>query len=174
MLRGSYTIKKCGVCCMSRNLSFFFCRDGETSEHWEEEDRQETHESRIFLVEEASLRRLLTVCHECLSPCHTEIVCKGTQVYAQGKCAAGHNIFWSNQEAVRQQPILNLKLCAAILFSGCNPHVSLRMLASIGIPVITPRTFFAIQRGHLWPAIDKVCSNPEGIHKLFFQNGTFI
>lgn len=34
---------------------------------------------------------------------------------------------------------MKLKLCAAILFSGCNALVSLRMLASIGIPVVTPR-----------------------------------
>ncbi|XP_077564701.1 uncharacterized protein LOC144180190 [Haemaphysalis longicornis] len=131
--------------------------DGETSEACDEEkDGQEETQSRIFLVEEACLKRLLAVCHDCLSPCHTKIVCEGTQVYAQGKCAAGHNVFWTNQEVVRQQPILNLKICAAILFAGCNPHVSLRMLASIGIPVVTPRTFFTIQHDHLWPAIDKL------------------
>ncbi|KAH9366771.1 hypothetical protein HPB48_012458 [Haemaphysalis longicornis] len=88
-------------------------------------------------------------------PCHTKIVREGTPVYVQGKCAAGHNVFWTNQEVVRQQPILKLKICAAILFSRCNPHMSSRILVSIGIPVVTPPTFFTIQQDHLWPAINK-------------------
>lgn len=40
------------------------------------------------------------------------------QMYSQGKCAAGHYVSWASQEAVWQQPVLNLKLCAAILFQG--------------------------------------------------------
>ncbi|KAK8783455.1 hypothetical protein V5799_010185 [Amblyomma americanum] len=37
-----------------------------------------------------------------------------------------------------------------------NPTASLRMLSSIGVEVVTDRTFFNIQKIHLWPAIDRV------------------
>ncbi|XP_077484199.1 uncharacterized protein LOC144094158 [Amblyomma americanum] len=59
--------------------------------------------------------------------------------------------------------MLNLQLCAAVLFSGCNPTATLRMLASIGVPVASNRTFFAIQRSYLWPAIGRVRSHCEEV-----------
>lgn len=38
--------------------------------------------------------------------------------------------------------MLNLQLCAAVLFSGNNPTVSPRMLAFMGVQVVSRRTFF--------------------------------
>ncbi|KAK8771555.1 hypothetical protein V5799_025201 [Amblyomma americanum] len=37
-----------------------------------------------------------------------------------------------------------------------NPTASLRMLSSIGVEVVTDKTFFFIQKIHIWPAIDRV------------------
>ncbi|KAH9384858.1 hypothetical protein HPB48_026887 [Haemaphysalis longicornis] len=113
-------------------------------------------EGRVFLVQEKFLKSLLQVCHRCLSPCQYTVSCEGTQVKVHGQCAAGHILFWTNQDVVRQQPVLNLQLCAAILLSGRNPTAALRMLACIGVQVVTARTFFSIQHDHLWPAIDRV------------------
>lgn len=84
-----------------------------------------------------------------------------------GQCATGHNFFWTNQDVVQQQPVLNLQLCAAILLSGQNPTAALRMLACIGVQVVTARTFFNTQRDHLWPAVDRVCSHRQGFKWLF-------
>ncbi|XP_077486470.1 uncharacterized protein LOC144097699 [Amblyomma americanum] len=67
-----------------------------------------------------------------------------------------HQLCWKNRDVVRQQPVLNLKFCAALLFSCNNPTASLRLLSSIGAEVVTDRTFFNIQKIHLWPAIDRV------------------
>ncbi|XP_077498744.1 uncharacterized protein LOC144109837 [Amblyomma americanum] len=48
-----------------------------------------------------------------------------------GECASGHFVYWCNQDVEKQQPMLNLQLCTAVLFSGCNPAATLKMLASI-------------------------------------------
>ncbi|XP_077512495.1 uncharacterized protein LOC144123549, partial [Amblyomma americanum] len=112
--------------------------------------------NKIFLVQEKYLWKLFQLCTECLAPRTVRFECEGTLLEVYGECASGHFVYWCNQYVEKQQPILNLQLCAAVLFSGCNPTATLRMLASIGVPVVSNRTFFATQRSYLWPAIDRV------------------
>ncbi|XP_077514666.1 uncharacterized protein LOC144125286 [Amblyomma americanum] len=119
--------------------------------------------NKIFLVQEKYLWKLFQLCTECLAPRTVRFECEGTLLEVYGECASGHFIYWCNQDVEKQQPMLNLQLCAAVLFSGCNPTATLRMLASIGVPVVSNRTFFAIQRSYLWPAIGRVRSHCEEV-----------
>lgn len=50
----------------------------------------------------------------------------------------------TNQDVEEQQPMLNSQLCATVSFPGNNPTVSLRMLAFMGVQVVSERTFFAL------------------------------
>ncbi|XP_077501401.1 uncharacterized protein LOC144112437 [Amblyomma americanum] len=112
--------------------------------------------NKIFLVQEKYLWKLFQLCTECLAPRAVRFECEGTLLKVYGECASGHLLYWCNQDIKKQQPMLNVQLCAAVLFSGSNPTATLRMLASIGVPVVSNRTFFTIQRSYLWPAIDRV------------------
>ncbi|CAN8005572.1 unnamed protein product, partial [Ixodes pacificus] len=110
------------------------------------------HGNRVFLVAEAKFRQLFKICPECYASCSVTIEPVGTVVEVFSECPAGHHSYWVNQEIVNQQPLLNLLLCAGILFAGQNPTPSLRMLSSIGVQVVSCSTFFTLQRTHLWPA----------------------
>lgn len=106
--------------------------------------------NRVFFVQEEHLTKLLTVSHTCLAPCkQVDVECNGTVVHVHTECFAGHHFIWQNQHIYRQQPVLNLELCATVLFSGNKPTSCLRMLASIGVQVVSERTFFALQRSYL-------------------------
>ncbi|CAN7948784.1 unnamed protein product, partial [Ixodes hexagonus] len=117
--------------------------------------------NRVFLVAEAQFRQLFKVCPECYASCSVTIEPKGTVVEVFSECPAGHHSYWINQEIVNQQPLLNLLLCAGILFAGQNPTASLRMLSHIGDQVVCCSTFFTLQRTHLWPAIGRVWSQDQ-------------
>lgn len=110
----------------------------------------------MFLVAEVHFRQLFKVCPKCYASCQVSIECEGTVVEVISKCPADHHSYWVNQDVVNQQPLLNLLLCAGILFAGCNPTASLRTLSSIGVQVVCEKTFFNLQRDHLQPAIDTV------------------
>ncbi|XP_065303899.1 uncharacterized protein [Dermacentor albipictus] len=127
----------------------------------------DSSEDGVILVEKRHLTALFLVCRTCLAPCTYSLRCEGTLTEVCVQCPLGHQLFWRNQDVVNQQPVLNLKLSAALLFSGNNPAATLRMLASIGVEVVTGRTFFNIQRIHLWPAVDKVWREQQ---KQLFEN----
>ncbi|XP_040065676.1 uncharacterized protein LOC8030003 isoform X2 [Ixodes scapularis] len=117
--------------------------------------------NRVFLVAEVQFRQLFKVCPKCYASCQVSIECEGTVVEVISKCPADHHSYWVNQDVVNQQPLLNLLLCAGILFAGCNPTASLRTLSSIGVQVVCEKTFFNLQRDHLQPAIDTVWSQEQ-------------
>ncbi|CAN7940838.1 unnamed protein product [Ixodes hexagonus] len=111
--------------------------------------------SSIFLVGEEQLRKLFKVCQECLASCKVTIKCQGTVVEVFTQCPSAHQGYWINQDVIRQQPLFNLLVAAGILFAGCNPKSSLRILSSIDVKVICYRTFFNPQNRHLLPAIQR-------------------
>ncbi|KAM7290483.1 hypothetical protein ISCGN_027108 [Ixodes scapularis] len=116
---------------------------------------------RIFLVAEKHFTELFRVCRECLASCQIDIQCEGTVVEVYTHCPSDHRGYWINQDVIHQQPLLNLLIAAGILFAGCNPKASLRILSSIGVQTICCRTFFNLQHTHLFPAIEKSC---PGVH----------
>ncbi|XP_070389108.1 uncharacterized protein [Dermacentor albipictus] len=126
------------------------------------EDCSDTPDNeRIILVQEKQLRKLFNFCRKCFAPCTCHVQCQGTLFQMTTVCKSGHTISWQNQNCIQQLAVLNLRLSAAILFSGCNPTATLRMLSLVGVQVFGERTFFNIQRSHLWPAIGKVWKNEQ-------------
>ncbi|KAG0432205.1 hypothetical protein HPB47_021085 [Ixodes persulcatus] len=114
---------------------------------------------RIFLVAEKHFKELFRVCQECLASCQVNIQCEGTVVEVYTQCPSDHRGYWINQDVIHQQPLLNLLIAAGILFAGCNPKASLRILSSIGVQTISCRTFFNLQQTHLFPAIERAASS---------------
>ncbi|KAG0443476.1 hypothetical protein HPB47_014873 [Ixodes persulcatus] len=117
--------------------------------------------SRIFMVAEKHFTELFRVCRECLASCQVDIQCEGTVVEVYTQCPSDHRGYWINQDVVHQQPLLNLLVAAGILFAGCNPKASLRILSSIGVQTICCRTFFNLQQTHLFPAIERVWTQDQ-------------
>ncbi|KAG0433071.1 hypothetical protein HPB47_020260, partial [Ixodes persulcatus] len=117
--------------------------------------------SRILMVAEKHFLELFRVCRECLASCQVDIQCEGTVVEIYTQCPSDHRGYWMNQDVVHQQPLLNLLVAAGILFAGCNPNASLRILSSIGVQTICCRTFFNLQHTHLFPAIERVWTQDQ-------------
>lgn len=75
---------------------------------------------------------------------------------ANGQYQSGNAFCWRNQDVEKWQPVLNLKLCVAVLFPGYNLTVHLRILSVMEVQVVSEQTFSHTQRIHLWPAIGEV------------------
>ena len=119
--------------------------------------RPDNHQrsDRKFLVFEDQLLALFQTCSICTWMSTAEIACiLGTLVKIKQQCTnCGYVRTWSSQPCIRQMPVGNLQLSAAILLSGSLPSQALRMLHFLGVASISRNTFNQQQSNYIWPTI---------------------
>ena len=111
------------------------------------------YDEQKFIVCQDNLLQLLKPCIRC----GMEALVEQQQAYGcyvpfkiscqSDKC--GHVREWANSEKVNGVPILNLLLCATILFTGCLPTKFLRAFNFLNVSTVSPGTFFKYQREYL-------------------------
>ena len=125
--------------------------------------------STCYLVFEASLLLLFSVCRFCLS--HAVNVSKvtvGSFLRVTQKCFnCGQTFTWDSQSFIGHTPAGNLLTSAAILYSGALPTKALRIFSILDCATITPFTFFRHQRKYLQPAILTIWERQQS---LLFSN----
>ena len=85
---------------------------------------------KTYLVHEAALFSLFSFCHQCMSidVCASKLVL-GSFLRVIQKCnCCNKETKWDSQPFVRNIPEGNLLMSAGILFTGCLPEPSIRML----------------------------------------------
>ena len=73
---------------------------------------------------------------------------------------------WSSQPLIGSNSAGNFELWCAILFSGCMPTKSIRMLQFLNMATIYHKTFMYHQQHYLHPTISSVW---KGQQRLYFQ-----
>ncbi|KAM7301962.1 uncharacterized protein ISCGN_017479 [Ixodes scapularis] len=91
----------------------------------------------------------------CSPNTHIDKTVQGSSLQVSTLCRSGHTETWCSQPVIRQKPVGNILVAAAILFTGCSIKKALRMLSSMGIASFCYKTFFIIQKAFLLPAIEK-------------------
>ena len=80
---------------------------------------------RKFTVFEDELIKLFNTCNACQSPRTVKIRSNGSAVHVAAYCTMCHNSTkWCSQPYIRQMPVGNLLLSAAILMSEMKVHPS--------------------------------------------------
>lgn len=137
----------------------------EEPEKNEPEKEQQAHPvaDRKFVVFEANLDMLFTVCQECGAPLKskTKKIC-GSSLSIETTCEKGHNRVWHSQPYLGRQPVGNLLMASAILLSGGLYQVFSVFASLMNLAFIGRTTFFDIQKHILWPVIDQVWHDHVG------------
>lgn len=132
-------------------------------------DETNPHKERKYIVYERSLLRLFKFCSLCHCPCKTSMRTDGTKLTVTTECASEHIRNWTNEPEVAGRSAGNIVLSSAVLFSGANPTVTLRMLRLINLQVMCDRTFYRYQEGYLLPAIADVSFKITVLQLILFS-----
>ena len=68
---------------------------------------------------------------------------------------------WNSQPFIKNIPVGNILLSAAILFSGSTPTKVLHFLNCLRVACITDRTFYLHQRQYLEPSVQSVWNHKQ-------------
>ena len=111
--------------------------------------------SSCYIVYESALLLLFTVCRFCLSKTvDIKKVITGSFLRITQKCSrCQRKWIWDSQPTIRNVPAGNIRISAAILYTGALPAKALRMFEILNCYTITLRTFFRHQRQYLQPTI---------------------
>ncbi|KAK7877112.1 hypothetical protein WMY93_032192 [Mugilogobius chulae] len=121
-----------------------------------EEDCRDHRSADKFIVCEAQLLSLFSLCPTCCEETQGKIIRQeGTFIKIQQICSAcGLKREWQNQPKLhKNMPLCNLMISGAIHFSGCMPTQALRMLNLLGVQCISVRTFFRHQQLYTIPTV---------------------
>ena len=101
---------------------------------------------------------LFTHCSVCHNTCTGEVAYKqGTYISVKQYCShCEHQQLWSSQPCIKDTPVGNILLSAAILFGGATSGKILRVLNHMKVACFTERTFYYHQRRYLEPAVMSV------------------
>ena len=107
-----------------------------------------------FIVYHDNLIELMKKCCKCGQPTSVDRVMRpsGCLVTFNITCLSrkcGHSKKWSNSPSRGRLPLLNILLAAVILFTGCLPTKILRAFNFLNIAVISPRTYFRLQKQYM-------------------------
>lgn len=61
----------------------------------------------------------------------------------------GHCRDWSNSDKTKNTPLINIMICAGLLFAGCLPTKTIRMMGLLNIRFPKKHTFTHYQRNYL-------------------------
>nr|XP_020508068.1 uncharacterized protein LOC109997803 [Labrus bergylta] len=112
------------------------------------------YSTRKYMVYEDNLKQLFRMCPTCTRTCHIETVVVGTFVSVTQVCShCLHKKVWKSQPHIGSIPAGNLQLSAAVAFNGASYNQIHKVLSSLRLECICPRTFFHHQRVFLQPTI---------------------
>ncbi|XP_020508068.2 uncharacterized protein [Labrus bergylta] len=112
------------------------------------------YSTRKYMVYEGNLKQLFRMCPTCTRTCHIETVVVGTFVSVTQVCShCLHKKVWKSQPHIGSIPAGNLQLSAAVAFNGASYNQIHKVLSSLRLECICPRTFFHHQRVFLHPTI---------------------
>ena len=97
------------------------------------------------------LEELLSVCPMCAGHSAVEVdKSRGAHVFFTTTClSCNHSRTWSNGDRVGRTSLLNILVCAGILFTGSLPTKVLRFLLLLNIKAPNPRMFHHYQKNYL-------------------------
>lgn len=103
------------------------------------------------IVSHHKLEELLSVCPMCSSKSAVEMKeLQGAYVRYQTSClTCTHSRDWANSEKVGRIALINILLCAGILFTGCLPTKVTRMMSQLSIKFPSKRSFIHYQTTYL-------------------------
>lgn len=128
----------------------------------EEEDEAPEDEDLKLLVYESSLQKLLKFCPDCGSPVvrKKKTSCGSLATYSL-ECHNGCTVVWSSQPKVKKQPLGNIIIAAAILFTGLTFRRVADWAAAVKLQFISQATFTSIQQRYLWPVVNEAWRNEQ-------------
>ena len=113
------------------------------------DDTQESHhqDEVKFLVYKSHLLSLFMACRSRHQYCDAEFTQQmGIFIRIKQHCRhCGHEWTWNNQPFIKNTPVGNILLSAAILFRQCTAGKALRFLQCLKVVCITDRTFYLHQ-----------------------------
>ncbi|KAK8768481.1 hypothetical protein V5799_015053 [Amblyomma americanum] len=110
---------------------------------------------RRFIVYENCLLQLTNLYRKCHHPAQSSLKAIGCLVVTI--CPNMHSTKWYGQPTQRRIGHGNVRLDAAILFTGCSPTQSLRLVENADICFFSKRTYDRIQKDILFSTVYKVC-----------------
>ncbi|KAK8758466.1 hypothetical protein V5799_003901 [Amblyomma americanum] len=110
-----------------------------------------------FIVYENCLLQFANLYRKWHHPAQSSLKVIGSLVGVTITCPNMHSTKWYSQPTQKRIGHGNVLLAAAILFAGCSPTQSLRLLENAGICCFSKRTYDRIQKDTLFPAVYKVC-----------------
>ncbi|XP_063054475.1 uncharacterized protein LOC134448750 [Engraulis encrasicolus] len=112
------------------------------------------YESRKYMVFEENLLQLLRNCPTCMRPCQIDTFEIGTLLSVKQTCSnCVITNKWQSQPFIRDMPVGNLQLSAAVCFNGASFLQIHKVLSSLRMASICPRTFNHHQSLFLQPTI---------------------
>lgn len=124
-----------------------------SQESAEEADVQADEDPKI-LVFESSLQKLLNFCPDCGSPVVGQKKSyTGSMTTYVLQCHNGCTVRWNSQPKVDRQPLGNILIAAAILFTGLTFKRMSDWAAALKLKFISQTTFTLIQKSILWPVV---------------------
>ncbi|ELU16481.1 hypothetical protein CAPTEDRAFT_216921 [Capitella teleta] len=124
-----------------------------SQESAEQADVQADEDPKI-LVFESSLQKLLNFCPDCGSPVVGQKKSyTGSMTTYVLQCHNGCTVRWNSQPKVDRQPLGNILIAAAILFTGLTFKRMSDWAAALKLKFISQTTFTLIQKSILWPVV---------------------
>lgn len=153
-----YSISNKGLsrCLQVRILLPFFLSSSSFVDCSHREATQDDLAEKKYLVFHSALMELFATCKICLEECTVETRLNGTCIIVTAACPRKHKFKWASQPYLEKKPLGNMLLCGGILFSGSCPTKVLRLLQQIGLCMVSESTYYDVQEGYLWPAINAV------------------
>ena len=113
-------------------------------------ERKWYNESKV-IVSHHKLEELLAVCCMCGGVSSVELrQLHGAYVRYITRClTCGHCRDWANSDVVRRIPLINLMLSAVMLFAGCLPTKTIRMMSLLNVKYPKKDTFIRYQKNYL-------------------------
>ncbi|XP_078145017.1 uncharacterized protein LOC144542375 [Centroberyx gerrardi] len=106
------------------------------------------------MVYENNLMQLFRTCPTCTRTCQIETFVVGTLLSVTQICSHYyHKKLWKSQPYIGNIPAGNLQLSAAVAFNGASYIQIHKVLSSLRLECMCPRTYFSHQRAFLQPAI---------------------
>ncbi|XP_014674792.1 PREDICTED: uncharacterized protein LOC106814924 [Priapulus caudatus] len=138
-------------------------------EHFEEmidDDKEQPHKQKKYVVFQSALLMLFTSCIMCRQENKRYRKVRGSMVTVKTVCpSCSYTHLWDSQPRIRNIPLLNILLSAAIAFTGLLPNKTLRLFKLLNIQCHAARTFFHHQRHYLHNAVSKTWKASQ--EKLF-------
>ncbi len=116
---------------------------------------------------------LFKTCQNCGSTIiSTKVSYFGAQIKASWDCLKGHSGTWKSSPDVRGMPEVDLLAASSVLFTGSTITELEDFSKLMNLKMISPVTFYKIQRTYLFPAIEDLFTSQRQqiLAKLFLEH----